>query len=88
MNQGSILLFKESSYNKEKIRSMCEFCKQAMGTEIHHLEYQKDSALPMVHHVANLSSICETCHKHIHSLGLVYEKRKTLDGDYVFLTKN
>lgn len=88
MNVGSILLYKESSYNREKIRSVCEFCKKAMGTEIHHLEYQKDSQLPMVHHVSNLSSICESCHKKIHSLGLVYEKRKTLEGDYVFLTKN
>jgi len=88
MNQGSILLYKESTYNREKIRSICEFCKKAKGTEIHHLEYQKNSDLPMVHHVANLSSICEACHKHIHSLGLVYEKRKTLDGEYVFLTKN
>jgi DNA mismatch repair protein MutS len=87
LNQGSILLYKESTYNKEKIRSTCEFCKKAKGTEIHHLEYQKDSQLPMVHHVSNLSSICESCHKHIHSLGLVYEKRKTLDGEYVFLTK-
>ena len=87
LNQGSILLYKESSYNREKIRSICEFCKKAKGTEIHHLEYQKDSDLPMVHHVANLTSICESCHKHIHSLGLVYEKRKTMEGDYVFLTK-
>jgi DNA mismatch repair protein MutS len=88
LHQGSILLYKESSYNREKIRSTCEFCKKVKGTEIHHLEYQKDSQLPNVHHAANLSSICESCHKQIHSLGLVYEKRKTLDGDYVFLTKN
>ena len=88
LDQGSILLYKESKYNKEKIRSVCEFCKQKMGTEIHHLEYQKDAAIPMIHHVSNLSSICEECHQRIHALGLVYEKRKTLDGDYVFLTKN
>jgi DNA mismatch repair protein MutS len=88
LNQGSILLYKESTYNREKIRSICEFCKKTKGTEIHHLDYQKNSDLPNVHHVANLSSICESCHKHIHSLGLVYEKRKTLDGDYVFLTKD
>jgi DNA mismatch repair protein MutS len=88
LDQGSILLYKESKYNKEKIRSVCEFCKQKMGTEIHHLEYQKDSAIPMIHHVSNLSSICEECHQRIHALGLVYEKRKTLDGDYIFLSKN
>jgi len=87
LDQGSILLYKESKYNKEKIRTVCEFCKKKKGTEIHHLEYQKDSAIPMIHHVSNLSSICEDCHQHIHALGLVYEKRKTLDGDYVFLTK-
>jgi DNA mismatch repair protein MutS len=88
LEQGSILLYKESKYNREKIRSVCEFCKQKMGTEIHHLAYQKDSAIPMIHHVSNLSSICEECHQRIHALGLVYEKRKTLDGDYIFLTKN
>ena len=88
IDHGSILLYKESSYNREKIRSICEFCKKKKGTEIHHLEYQKDSSLPSVHHVSNLSSICEACHKHIHALGLVYEKRKTMDGEYVFLTKN
>jgi DNA mismatch repair ATPase MutS len=88
LNQGSILLYKESSYNREKIRSTCEFCKKERGTEIHHLDYQKDSELPMVHHVANLSSICETCHKNIHALGLVYERRRTLEGEYVFLTKS
>jgi DNA mismatch repair protein MutS len=85
---GSILLYKESSYNREKIRSVCEFCKKKKGTEIHHLEYQKDTELPSVHHVSNLSSICEQCHQHIHALGLVYERRKTMDGEYVFLTKN
>jgi DNA mismatch repair protein MutS len=88
MDSGSILLYKESKYNREKIRSICEFCKKNKGSEIHHLEYQKDSSLPMVHHVANLSSICEQCHNHIHALGLVYERRKTMEGDYVFLTKN
>jgi DNA mismatch repair protein MutS len=87
-DQGSILLYKESTYNREKIRSICEFCKKNKGTEIHHLEYQKNSALPMIHHVANLSSICEECHHHIHALGLVYERRKTMEGDYIFLTKN
>ncbi len=84
--KGSILLYKESSYNREKIRSICEFCKNRKGTEIHHLAYQKDTS-HQVHHEANLSSICETCHQHIHALGLVYERRKTLDGDYFFLKK-
>jgi len=33
-------------------------------------------------HPSNLASICETCHKHIHGLNLVYEKRKNIDGTY------
>jgi DNA mismatch repair protein MutS len=86
LDQGSILLYKESSYNREKIRSICEFCKKTKGTEIHHLSYQKDTE-HQVHHEANLSSICENCHHHIHSLGLVYERRKSIDGDYLFLKK-
>ena len=86
-DQGSVLLYKESSYNREKIRSICEFCKTKKGTEIHHLSYQKDAG-PQVHHISNLSSICEACHHHIHSLGLVYERRKTLGGEYFFLKKD
>ena len=28
--------------NKDKLRNMCEFCNNTLGTEIHHLKYQKD----------------------------------------------
>ena len=35
-----------------------------------------------VDHPSNLASICETCHKHIHALNLVYEKKKNMDGGY------
>jgi DNA mismatch repair protein MutS len=86
-NKPSILTMKQSSYNKDKIRGFCEFCKENMGTEIHHLKYQKDSVnshidtMP-VDHPSNLASICETCHKHIHALNLVYEKKKNMEGGY------
>jgi hypothetical protein len=41
-----------------------------------------------VDHPSNLASICETCHKHIHALNLVYEKKKTMDGGYnIVLTR-
>jgi predicted HNH restriction endonuclease len=71
---------------------MCEFCKKNMGTETHHLEYQKNALnghVEGVHvdHVANLASICESCHKNIHQLGLIYEKRKTIDGKYSLVLK-
>ena len=92
-NSKSILSLKTTTHNKEKIRGICEFCKINVGTEIHHLRYQKESDITghIEHfhkdHIANLASICETCHDRIHSLGLVYEKKQTLDGESIILKK-
>jgi hypothetical protein len=33
--------------------------------------------------MANLISICESCHTNIHDLGLVFEKKKTVDGETI-----
>ena len=72
---------------------MCEFCNKVVGNEIHHLQYQKNSNereyIGGFHkdHPANLASICESCHTHIHALGLVYEKKKTLEGYVIILKK-
>ena len=85
----NILNMKESSYNKDKIRNICEFCNMNMGTEIHHLKYQKDfDNKKESNHKGNLSSICEECHNKIHSLGLVYERKKTLEGYKIILKKS
>jgi DNA mismatch repair protein MutS len=83
----SILTMRPSRYNRDKIVTLCEFCKKEMGTETHHLQYQKDAVQDYIgtmdkNHPSNLASICETCHKHIHALNLVYEKRKNIDGTY------
>lgn len=93
-NKNNVLLMKTSKHNKGKIRTKCEFCKTNMGTEIHHLEYQKNANQnDYIHnsfhknHQANLASICEECHHHIHSLNLVYERRKTINGNYEFVLK-
>ena len=87
---NNILTFKKSKYNKDKIRGMCEFCNEELGTEIHHLKYQKSFKNTQLHHKGNLSGVCEKCHNNIHSLGLVYEKKKTLDGEYkiILIHKN
>lgn len=85
-NQDCVLNLQLSRYNKSKIKGLCEFCKKKIGTEIHHLHYQKDANendyIDHFHknHTANLASICESCHDKIHSMGLVYEKKKTFDG--------
>jgi DNA mismatch repair protein MutS len=82
----NVLSFKTSAHNREKIRGICEICKKNIGTEIHHLQYQrnatKEGHIKHFHknHLANLISICESCHTNIHELGLVFEKRKTVDG--------
>jgi DNA mismatch repair protein MutS len=83
----SILTMRPSRYNRDKIVTMCEFCKKEMGTETHHLQYQKEATHDYIgsmnkDHPSNLASICETCHKHVHALNLVYEKRKNIDGSY------
>ena len=47
-------------------------CKQEVGSEIHHLQHQKDANdkgfIGHFHknHKANLISICEKCHDNIH----------------------
>lgn len=89
---SSILNLPITKYNRDKIRGLCEFCNKKMGTETHHLDYQKNAVnghIEGMHvdHVANLASICESCHKNIHQLGLIYEKRKTIDGKYSLILK-
>ena len=95
-NKNNILTMKVSKYNKDKVRNICEFCNENIATEIHHLQYQKDANQNDYidnsfhkNHSANLASICESCHNHIHALNLVFHKRKTMDGSYeLYLKKN
>jgi DNA mismatch repair protein MutS len=90
INQNeNVLSLKTSAHNREKIRGICEICRKNIGTEIHHLQYQrnanKDGLIKHFHknHLANLVSICESCHTNIHEKGLVFEKRKTVDGESI-----
>ena len=79
-----------SKYNSKKVKDICELCKINMGTEIHHLVYQKlandnkyiknkDSNFHK-NHVANLINICETCHQKIHKNNELKTIKKTSDG--------
>ncbi len=93
-NKNNVLLMKTSKYNKDKLKHMCEFCNEELATEIHHLQYQKDAndteyIANSFHknHKANLASICESCHYHMHALHLRYVRRKTMDGTYEFILK-
>jgi len=86
----NILTYKTSRYNKDKLRGLCEFCNIEMSQEVHHLKYQSNFHDTQLHHKANLSCVCESCHDKIHSLGLMYERKKTIDGSYkiILISKN
>ena len=75
-----------SRYNAAKLRRLCELCEKARGTEVHHLQHQEsadaDQFIGHVHknHPANLASICEDCHREIHTTGAEHVKVKTGKG--------
>ena len=60
-------------YNADKIRGMCELCREEIASEVHHLQEQRlaDEAgrIGSIHknHPANLMSLCEKCHRLEHS---------------------
>jgi len=66
-----------SKYNARKIVSVCEICNKQKGTEVHHLIHQVEANTEGLvkdgkyhkNHPANLVTICEDCHKKMHSPG-------------------
>ena len=81
-------------YNAKKIRGLCEMCKIKIGTEIHHLNPQKNADengfIDTFHknHTGNLISICEDCHDKTHKNKDENNnekiKKKTTDGYKLF----
>ena len=75
-----------SRYNAAKLRRLCELCEKARGTEVHHLQHQEsadaDNFIGHIHknHPANLASVCEDCHREIHTTGVEHVKVKTGKG--------
>jgi len=75
-----------SRYNAAKLRRLCELCEKARGTEVHHLQHQEsadsDNFIGHIHknHPANLASVCENCHREIHTKGVEHVKVKTGKG--------
>ena len=77
-------------YNSKKIKDICEICKVNDGTEIHHLEYQRDADIKNYiknkntnfpkNHVANLINICEKCHLKLHKNNDKFTIKKTSEG--------
>ena len=75
-----------SRYNAAKLRRLCELCREKKGTEVHHLQHQESADandfIGHIHknHPANLASICEDCHREIHTMGVEHVKVKTGKG--------
>jgi DNA mismatch repair protein MutS len=77
-NTDGILGLTVSAYNPKKIRNTCEKCNRQMGTEIHHIKYQKNAnelgyiknennnSIFHKNALHNLMSVCFSCHKDIH----------------------
>jgi DNA mismatch repair protein MutS len=70
----SLLSLKTSRYNVQKLVGKCEKCG-GTGTEIHHIHFQKDAVEGFIqtteslfhkNHLANLMTLCETCHQEVH----------------------
>ena len=82
----NLLTFGTSRYNTKKVKNVCEICKSKPGVDIHHLQYQTHADdKGYIHnfhknHAANLVSICEDCHKHIHTNNIELTKKKTSKG--------
>jgi len=87
----SILSLKTSSYNSKKIVNLCEKCNKNPGKEVHHLQYQKNAnddgiiisedSIFHKNNLANLMTLCESCHDDIHKKDKKLKRVKTTKGE-------
>jgi DNA mismatch repair protein MutS len=86
-SSGLLINTKTSKYNSDKLKGMCEICNENIGSEIHHLIYQKDCDAnssnynkSIKNHKANLINICEICHDKLHANDSQLKIYKTTQG--------
>lgn len=87
---ASLLSLKTSHFNSQKIMGSCEKCGTKVGTEVHHLQHQKianeegmiqnKDAMFHKNHLANLITLCESCHLDFHKKKTQHKKIKTSKG--------
>lgn len=69
---NNVLSWKATRYNSKKLVGVCEICNKEESSEVHHLQFQRDAddngyvQGGHKNHVANLLSICESCHIKLH----------------------
>jgi 5-methylcytosine-specific restriction endonuclease McrA len=69
---------------------LCEKCGKKIGTEVHHLRHQKDAdekgfimdeaGIFHKNKLANLITLCESCHNEFHKSKKQHKKVKTSKG--------
>jgi 5-methylcytosine-specific restriction endonuclease McrA len=89
-NLDSILSLSSSHFNSQKILGLCEKCGTTLGTEVHHLRHQKEadekgfiSSEDGIFHknkLANLLTLCSSCHDEFHKSKKQHKKVKTTKG--------
>jgi DNA mismatch repair protein MutS len=87
----SILSLKTSTYNSKKVVNLCEKCNKNPGKEVHHLQYQKtandvgmiisEDSIFHKNNLANLMTLCESCHDEIHKKDKKLKRVKTSKGE-------
>ena len=87
---SSVLTLPSSHFNAKKIMGICEKCGLKIGTEVHHLQHQKDANEKGIlerdnnlfhkNNLANLITLCESCHHEIHKTKKQHKKVKTTKG--------
>jgi DNA mismatch repair protein MutS len=87
---SSLLSLKTSHFNSKKIMSLCEKCGKNMGTEVHHLQHQNDANIDGIiqsednvfhkNKLANLMTLCESCHTDFHKKDIKHKRVKTTKG--------
>lgn len=86
----SVLSMKTSNYNSGKIKGLCEKCNKEIGSEVHHLQHQRqaneDGFINAGSHVfhknnlANLITLCAKCHEAFHNTSKTHKRVKTSKG--------
>ena len=87
---SSVLDRKSSHFNAGHIKGLCEKCNKNIGQEVHHLAFQQDANEKGIikkegltfhkNNLANLLSLCESCHDEMHKEKKQYKKTKTTKG--------
>ena len=87
---ASLLSLKTSHFNAKKVIGLCEKCEKTIGTDVHHLQHQRDANSDGIivngdgqfhkNQVANLMVLCDKCHNDIHKTDVQHKRVKTTKG--------